>query len=119
MKKAFKHNFNLMESKEKIKINSTVDPIDYLHAWVKSEEREVEGFLEAIKQRDVLRMLRGKILEKQKIKAKSLDKIANGGFSLKTMFSSKKKTDELDAMEKEIANVLFLLIFFHKCDIFS
>jgi len=93
----------------KIRITSSVDPIEFLHAWMKSEEKEVEGFLDSIRQRDNLIMLRGKILEKQKAKARELDKVANGSITLKTLFSMKGKAIEMDTMEKQIANVRYKL----------
>jgi len=96
--------FDLKESVGKIRITSSVDPIEFLHAWMKSEEKEVEGFLDSIRQRDNLIMLRGKILEKQKAKARELDKVANGSITLKTLFSMKGKAIEMDTMEKQIAN---------------
>ena len=101
--------FDLKESVGKIRITSSVDPIEFLHAWMKSEEKEVEGFLDSIRQRDNLIMLRGKILEKQKAKARELDKVANGSITLKTLFSMKGKAIEMDTMEKQIANVRYKL----------
>jgi len=98
------NQFDMKESVGKIKITPNIDPIEFLHAWMKAEEKEVDGFLDSIRQRDNLITLRGKILEKQKAKARDLDKVANGSITLKTLFSTKGKAVEMDTMEKQIAN---------------
>jgi len=88
----------------KIKVNAQVDPLEFLHAWMKNEEREALGFLQALEQRDKFVALRDKILEKQKSTNKTLDRIAAGSFTLKTMFSMKGREVERDLMEKQVAS---------------
>jgi len=95
----------MKESAVKIRVTAQVDPLEFLHAWMKAEEREAQGFLDSIKQRDRLVSLRGRLLEKQKDTVKTLEKAALGNLTLRTFFSTKGKASEMDAMERQIANV--------------
>lgn len=92
------------EKVKKIKEPSQAEPMEYLHAWIKLEGREIEAFLEAIGQREKYMALKAKILEKQRSTAKTLDKVVEGKSTLKTFFSKRGKDEEIEVLEKEIAN---------------
>jgi hypothetical protein len=94
----------MSDSITKIKVNAQVDPLEFLHAWMKNEEREAVGFLHTLEQREKLVAHRDKLLEKQRSTNKTLDKIAAGSFTLKTMFSTKGREAERDIMEKQVAS---------------
>ena len=94
----------------RIKVNAQVDPLEFLHAWMKNEEREAYGFVQTLDQRAQFIALRDKILEKQKSTNKTLDKIAAGSFTFKTMFSIKSREAERDIMEKQVASVILKLL---------
>ncbi len=95
----------IKEAAEKIKVTAEIDPLEFLHAWMKAEEREVEGFLDSIKQRDRLIALKLKLLEKQRSTGKTLEKVACGNLTLRTLFSTKGRNLEMDEMERQIAGV--------------
>ena len=100
----------MRESAVKIKVTAQVDPLEFLHAWMKAEERESQGFLDSINQRERLISLRGRLLEKQKNTQRTLEKAAMGNLTLKIFFSTKSKEAEMSKMEKQIANVRILSI---------
>jgi len=100
----FDKTLDLRESAVKIKVTAQVDPLEFLHAWMKAEERESQGFLDSINQRERLISLRGRLLEKQKNTQRTLEKAAMGNLTLKIFFSTKSKEAEMSKMEKQIAN---------------
>jgi len=95
---------DIKEKAEKLKTSGPSEPMEYLHAWIKLEGREIEAFLEAIGQREKYIALKGKLLEKQRSANKTLDKVIDGKSTLKTFFSLKGKDEEVEALEKEIAH---------------
>jgi len=92
------------EKANKVKETGQAEPIEYLHAWIKLEGREIEAFLEAIGQREKYIALKAKTLDKQRSAAKTLDKVVEGKSTIKTMFSKRGKDEEIEILEKEIAN---------------
>jgi len=95
---------DMKEKADKIRTSGDSEPMEYLHAWIKLEGREIEAFLEAIGQREKYIALKGKLLEKQRSANKTLDKVIDGKSTIKTFFSLKGKDEEIEALEKEIAN---------------
>jgi len=95
---------DIKDKAHKLKESGQAEPMEYLHAWIKLEGREIEAFLEAIGQREKYITLKGKLLEKQRSANRTLDKVIEGKNTLKTLFSLKGKEEEIEALEKEIGN---------------
>lgn len=91
----------------KIKESGPAEPMEYLHAWVKLEGREIEAFLEAIGQREKYIALKAKLLDKQRTANRTLEKVIEGKNTLKTMFSLKGKDEEIQGLEQEIIYVSY------------
>lgn len=115
---------DMKEKVARIKETGQTEPMEYLHAWIKLESREIEvsseemiqadviqAFLEAIAQREKYIALQHKAEEKQRSAENTLDRVSRGKATLKTMFSKRGQDEEVDILEKEIAKVSEVLKF--------
>ena len=103
-------NFVLIERVDRIKQASSQPSLEYLYEWIKAESREIEAFIEAIDQRDKYESYKAKTHDKQKADTSELQKVLAGKTTLKGIFSRKSKAEEVESLERHIAQVMNNLI---------
>jgi len=96
-------NFVLIERVDRIKQASSQPSLEYLYEWIKAESREIEAFIEAIDQRDKYESYKAKTHDKQKADTSELQKVLAGKTTLKGIFSRKSKAEEVESLERHIA----------------
>jgi len=97
-------NENIGENVDKIKLASTQPSLEYLYEWIKIESREIEAFLEAITQLETYEKAKAKAHDRQKSDTLELQKVLAGKTTFKGLFSRKSKEEEVQTLEKSIAD---------------
>jgi len=75
-----------------------------LYEWIKIESREIEAFLEAITQLETYEKAKAKAHDRQKSDTLELQKVLAGKTTFKGLFSRKSKEEEVQTLEKSIAD---------------
>ncbi len=96
----------MIERVDRIKGAATQPSLEYLYEWIKAESREIEAFIEAIDQRDKYESYKAKTFDKQKSDTSELQKVLAGKTTLKGIFSRKSKAEEVESLERHIAQVI-------------